>query len=243
MWEFSLACNNKNKSIIEYINNCFCKDVPDCMLTTYQDKHFSYLLFASDESIKGICQAKIKHCIATYIIDVYKYDYFKSKIRGNNNLVFQAYIKALTLYDVDTDIALINGYFDVENQVFVDSLIKFRIGDIVRMWQELCDLITSNVNYLNRDMMLDVMRQFISTFTISNDTIKIIIEHDNFALYKIEQNVAPIKLKDTDEAIDVVNYALISNPRNIEIYGDVNANFSMINLLKSLYKDKVKVIN
>ena len=97
MWEFSLACNNKNKSIIEYINNCFCKDVPDCMLTTYQDKHFSYLLFASDESIKGICQAKIKHCIATYIIDVYKYDYFKSKIRGNNNLVFQAYIKALTL--------------------------------------------------------------------------------------------------------------------------------------------------
>ena len=243
MWEFSLACNNKNKSIIEYINNCFCKDVPDCMLTTYQDKHFSYLLFASDESIKGICQAKIKHCIATYIIDVYKYDYFKSKIRGNNNLVFQAYIKALTLYDVDTDIALINGYFDVENQVFVDSLIKFRIGDIVRMWQELCDLITSNVNYLNRDMMLDVMRQFISTFTISNDTIKIIIEHDNFALYKIEQNVAPIKLKDTDEAIDVVNYALISNPRNIEIYGDVNANFSMISLLKSLYKDKVKVIN
>ena len=127
--------------------------------------------------------------------------------------------------------------------MFVDSLIKFRIGDIVRMWQELCDLITSNVNYLNRDMMLDVMRQFISTFTISNDTIKIIIEHDNFALYKIEQNVAPIKLKDTDEAIDVVNYALISNPRNIEIYGDVNANFSMINLLKSLYKDKVKVIN
>ena len=82
MWEFSLACNNKNKDIIDYINNCFCKDLPDCMLTTYQDEHFSYLLFASDESIKSICQAKIKHCVATYIIDIYKYEFFLNKIIG-----------------------------------------------------------------------------------------------------------------------------------------------------------------
>jgi hypothetical protein len=33
--------------------------------------------------------------------------------------------------------------------------------------QELCDLITSNFNYLNRDMMVDVMRNFISTFDIT----------------------------------------------------------------------------
>ena len=58
MWEFSLACDNKNKSIIEYINNCFCADLPDCMLTSYTDKHFTYLLFASDESISSICKAK-----------------------------------------------------------------------------------------------------------------------------------------------------------------------------------------
>lgn len=243
MWEFSLACNNKNKNIIEYINNCFCKDLPDCMLTTYSDKHFTYLLFASDESIKQICQSKIKHCIATYIIDEYKYNYFMRQIKGGDNLVFQAYIKALSLYDADTDVALIMASFDVEGQFYLDSFIKFKLYDIVRMWQELCALITSNINYLNRDMMLDVIRSFISTFDTSINTLKIIIQQDSFVLYKIEDTKAPIKLKDKAPAIDVINFALLSNPKHIEIYGDTSSGFSIISLLKSVYQDKVTIMS
>lgn len=244
MWEFSLACSNKNKLILDYINKCFCADLPDCMLTTYADEHFTYLLFASDESIKQICKSKIKRCIATYIVDVYKYDYFSKKIIGNStNLVSQAYVKALTLYDVETDMALINSSIDMEAQFHVDSFIKFKMADLVRMWQELCELVTSNINYLNRDMMIDVMRSFIATFDTSTNTIKIIIEQDSFVVYKVDGNKSPVKLKDKAPAIDVVNFTLLSNPQNIEIYGETNENFLMISLLKSLYDDKVKIIN
>ena len=243
MWEFSLACNNKNKDIIDYINNCFCKDLPDCMLTTYQDEHFSYLLFASDESIKSICQAKIKHCVATYIIDIYKYEFFLNKIKGNNNLVFKAYIKALTLYDVDTDIALINALLDADRQLHIDSFIQFKMPEIVRMWQELCELITSNSNYLTREVMLDVMKSFISTYNQGATTLKILVEKDSFVLYKLSDNSQPLKLKDRAEALDIINYTLLSNPKHIEIYGDITRAFQIISLLKALYDDKVEVIN
>ena len=244
MWEFSLACDNKNKHIIDYINKCFCNDLPDCMLTTYTDQHFTYLLFASDESIMQICKSKIKKCISTYIIDVYKYEYFINKIVGTNpTLLYQAYVKALTLYDIDTDMALINSSFELDTQFYIDSFIKFKMFDISRMWQELCELITSNINYLNHDMMIDVMRQFISTFETSTSTLKIIIEQDNFVLYKIDDNKAPIKLKDNAPAIDIINFTLLSNPNHIEIYGNTSNGFSIINLLKSLYDDKVVVIN
>ena len=159
MWEFSLACRNNNKAILDYIDKCFCADLPDCMLTKFEDKHFTYLLFASDESISSICKSKIKKCINTYIIDVYKYEYFTKRIlRGNKALINLAYIKALTLYDVDTDMALLNASFDIDKQLYVDSFIRFKLNDLVRMWQELCDLIMSNINYLNTDMMLDVMK-------------------------------------------------------------------------------------
>ncbi len=244
MWEFSLACNNKNKAIIDYINQCFCSDLPDCMLTTYTDQHFTYLLFASDESIMQICKSKIKKCISTYIIDVYKYEFFSSKIIGHNSsLLNQAYVKALTLYDIDTDMALLNSSFELDTQFYIDSFIRFKMSDITRMWQELCDLITSNINYLNRDMMIDVMRQFISTFETSTSTLKIIIEQDNFVLYKLDINKPPIKLKDNAPAIDIINFTLLSNPNQIQIYGDTNQGFSIISLLKSLYDDKVVVIN
>lgn len=244
MWELSLACNNKNKHILEYINNCFCQDLPDCMLTTYADKHFTYLLFASDEGLAEICKSKIKQCITTYIIDVYKYEHFVKKIVGNtDNLVIQAYIKALTLYDVDTDTTFINNSFELTEQFYIDSFIQFKMRDIVRMWQELCDLVGSNINYLNCDMMLDVMRTFIDTFTTKVNTLKIIIEQDCYVLYKIDGNKAPIKLKDKAPAIDIVNYTILTNPQHIEIYGDVNRNFLIVNLLKSLYEDKVEVIN
>lgn len=243
MWEFSLACSNKNKDIIDYINHCFCADLPDCMLTSFADKHFTYLLFASDDSIKQLCKTKIKKCINTYIIDVYKYNYFIKRIlKGNNSLLNQAYVKALTLYDVDTDMALLNASFDVEKQFFIDSFMQFKLNDLSRMWQELCDLITSNINYLNHDMMLDVMRGFIDTFDTSFVTLKIIMDSDTFELYKIDNNKAPIKLKDKAQAIDIVNYTLLSNPKHIEIYGNTSENFSMISLLKSLYEDKVEVI-
>lgn len=243
MWELSLACSNKHKDILDYINNCFCADLPDCMLTNFADKHFTYLLFASDESIKNICLSKIKQCISTYIIDVHKYNYFTTKILKNKSLINLAYIKALTLYDVDTDMALINSLLEIDTQFHIDSFISFQLKDLERMWQELCDLIMSNINYLNRDMMIDVIRQFIATFEPSISTLKIIIEHDGFVLYKIQNNCKPIKLKDKALDIDIVNYTLLSNPKHIEIYGNVNENFSMISLLKSLYDDKVSVIN
>ncbi|MBQ7797770.1 MAG: hypothetical protein IJ371_01450 [Clostridia bacterium] len=243
MWEFSLACENKNKHILDYINNCFCSDLPDCMLTSYTDKHFTYLLFASEDNISSICKSKIKKCISTYIVDVYKYDYFTSKILRNKNLVSLAYVKALTLYDVETDLALLSSILDLTEQFHIDSFLTFKMADLSRMWQELCDLIMSNINYLNRDMMIDVMRQFIATFDTSVSTLKIIIEDDGFVLYKIENNKKPIKLKDKAMDIDIINYTMLANPKHIEIYGNIKDNFSMISLLKSLYDDKVSVIS
>lgn len=242
MWEFSLACSNDNKSILDYINGCFCADLPDCMLTKFSDKHFTYLLFASDESVSAICKSKIKKCINTYIIDEYKYNYFtKNILSGSTSLISLAYIKALTLYDVDTDIALLNSIIDVNKQLYIDSFIKFKMTDLVRIWKELCDLIMSNINYLNKNMMLDVMKNFISTFDVSYVTLKIIVEPDNFVLYKIDNN-KPIKLKDKARPIDIINYTLLSNPRHIQVYGDSSESFSIITLLKSLYDDKVEII-
>lgn len=242
MWELSIACGNKHKDILDYINNCFCGDFADCMLTQYSDQHFTYLLFACEDSISNICKSKIKKCITTYIIDIHKYNYFLSNILKQKNLISQAYIKALSLYDVDTDMALINSLLDFKQNFYIDSFIAFQLKDLERMWQELCELITSNINYLNRDMMIDVMRQFIATFDSSYSTLKIIFENDGFVIYKIEANKNPVKLKDKALDIDIVNFALLSNPKNIQIYGNVNENFSIISLLKSLYDDKVEVI-
>ncbi len=244
MWEFSLVCETKNKCMLDYINNCFCGDLPDCMLTTFNDSKYTYLLFASDERIGEICKTKIKHSIITYIIDVYKYEFFKNIISKNRveSLTLDAYIKALTLYDVDTDIALINDSFSLDKQFYLDSFLHFKMFDILRMWRELCELILSNINYLNSDMMIDIMKQFISSFNTSTNKLKIIIKNGEFVLYRIDKDKPPVKLKDKAPDIDVVNYTILSNPKSIEIYGDTTKSFGVINLLKSLYDDKVVIV-
>ena len=243
MWEFSLACENKNKKMLEYINNCFCADIPDCMLTTHKDAQYTYLLFACDEAIESICKDKVKQCIVTYIIDVFKYEYFMTTIvkTASPDLTLQAYIKALTLYDVDTDITLIKRSIEFENQFYLDSFLRFRLRDMLRMWRELCELVMSNINYLNLDMMIDVMRSFIATFNTSVSKLKIIINKDEIVLYRIDDNKPPIKLKDHAPAIDIINYTLLSNPDSIEIYGERNND--LINLLKLLYLEKVKIMD
>ena len=138
--------------------------------------------------------------------------------------------------------ALLNASFDIDEQLYLDSFIQFKLNELIRIWQELCDLITSNINYLNTDMMLDVIKNFIETFGTSYVTLKIIIEQDSFVLYKIDNNSKPIKLKDKAQPIDIINYTLLSNPRHIQIYGNGGESFSIVSLLKSLYDDKVEIM-
>lgn len=243
MWEFCLACNKQNKPMLEYISKLFCDELGECLITSYADENYDYVLVACDNSISKICQEKIKHSIVTYIIDVFKYQYFMRTIVGaSQDITVQAYIKALTLYDVDTDVEWLNYDIKLSKYFFVDSYISFRLFDTIRMWHEVCELVMTNINYLDNAMMLDVIRSFISSFKKSNNILKIILGEDNFELYRLEDGKSPVKLKDSAEAEDVVNYTLLSNPQRIEIYGNQATHFPLVNLLKNLYCEKVKLL-
>lgn len=243
MWEFCLACKNENKQILEYINKLISSDLTNCLVTNYSDKNFEYILIAGDNSLQQFFKDKIKHSIVTYIIDVFKYEYFMKTIVGcAQDITTQAYIKSLTLYDVETDVALLNSDIQLGEYFFIDSYISFRLLDTIRMWREVCELVMSNINYLSTDMMLDVIKSFISNFKQSADILKIIFDEQTFELYKLEDGKTPIKLKDKAEDGDVVNYTLLSNPQRIEIYGDPALHYSLVSLLKNLYCGKVKLM-
>lgn len=243
MWEFCLACKKENRQMLEYISKLFCADLKDCIITTYENECFEYLLIAGDEKFKQVFKEKIKHSIVTYIIDVFKYQYFMSTIVGNSkDITIQAYIKALTLYDVDTDVMLLNGDIELNQCFFMDSYITFRMLDTIRMWREVCDLVMTNINYLSSEMMMDVIKNFISSFAESSNILKIIFEDEGFELYRLEDGKSPIKLKDRALEEDIVNYTLLSNPQRIEIYGNTITHLSLVNLLKNLYCEKVKIM-
>lgn len=243
MWEFCLACKKENKQILEYIGSLIEQDLTACVVTSYDNESFEYILIASDNSTGSVCQDKIRHGIVTYIIDVFKYDFFRNTIAGDtDDITMQAYIKALTLYDVETDVALLNGDIRLGECFFVDSYINFRMLDAVRMWREVCELIMTNLNYLSAEMMMDVIRQFISSFKQSSNVLKIIFNQGGLELYKLEDGKTPVKLKDKVVDGDVVNFTLMANPQRIEIYGDTSPHYSLVKLLKGLYCEKVKLM-
>lgn len=218
-------------------------DLSNCLITNYGDENFEYILIAGDNSLRDFFKDKIKNGIVTYIIDVFKYEYFMRTIIGySQDITTQAYIKALTLYDVETDVELLNSDIQFDKYFFVDSYISFRLLDTIRMWREVCELVMSNINYLNTDMMLDVIKSFISNFKRSSNILKIIFDEQTFELYKLEDGKTPVKLKDKAEEEDIINYTLLSNPQRIEIYGDTTAHRPLINLLKNLYCGKVQLM-
>lgn len=229
--------------MLEYVSKLICVDLTDSIITTYDNENFEYLLIASDEKYKQICKDKIKHSVVTYIIDVFKYQYFMNTIvGGSNDITVQAYIKALTLYDVDTDVMLLNGDIELGKCFFIDSYITFRMLDTIRMWKEVCDLVMTNINYLSNEMMMDVIKNFISGFAVSSNILKIIFDDEGFELYRLDDGKNPVKLKDKALEEDIVNYTLLSNPQRIEIYGDTVQHLPLVNLLKNLYCEKVKIM-
>ena len=186
MKEIALASCVGNKSIIEYLHANiqskidFCKNI----VTTYSDNNFVYLLFAFDETYIQPCENILREVIIDYIETVYKPNYLKTKIKNPlcNTLIFNAYIKVLSLFDKSTDETALKSILIFNQTIFMDSFLEFRLTPLKHHWDNLASLSSDNLTLFNSGTFLDVIRFLINTMDNTVYKVKVIIDGEHSSI-------------------------------------------------------------
>ena len=149
MWEFSLYFDNVN--IANAFRLSIYKKVKSLggVSTVLIDNNFSKVLIAIPKTSRKDFCIYIKDKLAENILLYYKHDYICSKLNFfmTTSTNMQVFIKALTVFDSNTDKDIIKEKIVLSDRFFVTSFIDFKLNFLKRKWDELVSLANDNEMY------------------------------------------------------------------------------------------------
>lgn len=248
MYELSLACRRANQSSIQYIYDILNKYITqntNVIITRHDDNVFCYILFACNEKKKDEYDAIIKQAIISYIINVYKCDYLKKniKISLTDDFSYDAYIKVLSLFDKSTDENILDKLIVLNQSLFIDSFIEFRMTPLIAHWNELCDLAKDNsMFFLSSSSFIEIIRFLVNSMDTTCKKIKILCKDGVYSIYSvIEQSDEVKKVGDSFCKLDLISQVLTISPMNIDVYVNNDYNDEALGFLSDVYTSRLKI--
>ena len=246
MKEIALAVRVKNNDILAFLHAHikskldFCKTI----ITTYSDNNFSYLLLAFDEEFILPIETILREIIIEYIESVYKIKYLKTRIKNpiQDGLVFNAYIKVLSVFDKTTDEDALNRIIMFNQTFFMDSFLDFRLIPLKKHWDNLANLSSDNLSMFKSSTFVDVIRFLLNTMDNNVYKVKVVCDNENFSIYYMKNRNARIKkIADCKDALDLITNVINNCPNYIDVYLKTNQDNEAVSFLSNIYANRLKI--
>ncbi len=246
MREIALATGVENKNIIDYLKSQIKTKIDFCenIVTDYCDSNFYYLLLAFEEKYSEVVERIIRETIIEYIESVYKVKYLKRKIKNpiSDTLTYDAYIKVLSVFDKATDISALENIIMLNETLFIDSFLEFRLAPLKHHWDNLAELSSDNITLFNSSTFLDIIRFLISTMENSVYKVKVVYDGEHFSVYNVpSENANVTKIADCNSSIDLVSSVINACPNYIDIYLKGSNNCEAVDFLSNVFTNRIKI--
>lgn len=239
MWEYSITFENEEYA--KYLKNSLNEIIKshNGVITTLSQNNLIKVLIAVPIIERFKIHNLIREKVAENILLNYKKDFIISKLEfdiNHQNLNMQIFLKALVVFDSDTDKEIIMERMKFDSNLVVNSFINFKLSFLKRKWKELIDLANDNSMYLlNNDSFDELIKFLISNLEYRYHTINIFSKQDCYMLYDTTGAVVDDFLIDKNIVYDD-NHLLTSlvalNPEKIVVHCNT---FVKDKLLKTLY--------
>lgn len=246
MKEVALACRVKNNKILKFLQTELKNQLDFCNIitTNYADNNFSYLLFAFDESLSQTIEKVIRNSIIEYVESIYKIAYLKKKIKNpiNDNLIFNAYIKVLSIFDKSTDISTLEKIILFNQTFFIDSFLEFRLVPLKKHWDNLAELSSENLTIFTTSTLLDVIKFLLTTIDRESYKVKIVVKDDIFSIYNMQnKNSKIIKIAECDNGQDLISNIFNNCPTYIDVYVNSTHENDAVSFLSNVFSNRLKI--
>lgn len=154
----------------------------------------------------------------------------------------KALLKALAVFDKKTDIDFVKKQLSITKQLHLESFYEFKLVELRLRWQEICELMQDNVNYLLlTDSFNDLTRYLIRNTEPEIESIYLYISQDKLIIRDFDGNnlCEPILMSCDDFEIKVVYEMIYLAPRKIFFKFDAQKNKKLSDEINELFLEKV----
>ena len=194
----------------------------------------------TNEFSKELALELVSECI----INIYKTDFFNKTImlNGLNKECKDALIKALVLFDIESDIYYTLCCIENMNTIIVESVNTFLLGKIKNKWNEFSTITNLNSNHLlNYEVFVEFLKFLINSIQPRLSVINIKCDVNKYLFYD-NNNVVVAKDIDLSDEIGLITNLVFLAPKNINIYCINQVSNKTFKTLYYLFDKKINLI-
>ena len=243
MFELSLSTSiDKQKHICDIYKNLFLMVKTDGgVIAKHNHQNRSYVVIAVPENKKEYYKSRILDLVVIIIVNYYKYNFFKDflALDSEDNILNQAFLKAVSVFDYDFDKEFIKRQIELKNEVCIDSFFFFKLQDLKNKWQKAAFVIKQNNIIVDDDSILEILRHL--SLSAENNTLRVdIFAGKNKITIKNLYNKKLFKNNNKGYSSFLTELILL-NPKKINLkVSKQNSGFGkVLNALNKIYADKI----
>ena len=246
MWEYSIVFSRNKLELAKKINNEIQSFVENKngISTLLITKFNISVLVAVPDGQGEVLDLFIKDKIISLYVNEYKLNYLLENFNFEvtNNISMKAFIKALLMFDVETDRRIVKQKLLGFNSIVIDSFFNFRLQVLKNRWNDLVNLANDNIMYLmSRDTIIELLKFLISNLEFNCEMVKIKQNGENFILYNEKGEL--IKDETCRDVLDndsLITTLIYLNPKRIRLDETYNIRNGAINLICELFNNRVE---
>lgn len=204
----------------------------------------SCLAIATDDSKKEYLKAKVLNGILDIIISEYKYSYFKEQLLiDSSSLLIKPFLKAISIFDADSDFEIIKREIDLSGEVLIDSFFYFKLQGLRQRWEKTANVILKNGIANSESSMVQVIKYL--TDSSENFTLVANVKVGEKRL-QIKNYQGIMNFKNTEDGLAKFLTEIISlNPLKINLTKNFieNDQSKICELLSEIFGEKIYIQN
>jgi hypothetical protein len=249
MWELSISIDSKKASCIDNIMQDISPYIKQAGGVMARGKAMTrdYLALACEENNSKIVIDALLDIISNIITTDFKLEYLQenSRLPINNQINYNAFLKALVEFDREYDREVVARKLFFDKELMLDGFYNFRLKDLKKRWQEICDLANSNAVYLSyNETFLELLKFLVNTISSKLDEVHIFGENGKFVFYDKNMNRIKNKKYNLDDEINAETLipSLINLcPNKIVFYQVDNMPVVILNMISSIFENRIEV--
>ena len=249
MWEYSVVFPIEKKDIATRFNKKIQNRVKNSggLSTIVFKNQEATVLLAVPERNKMPIYNYVIELIADIILTTYKLEFLLGSFNfvATEDINMQAFIKALVVFDSDTDRHIIKQKLKCLSGVIIDSFINFKLKVLKHKWMDLVNLANDNVMYLmSNDTFIELLKFLISNLDFRTELVDIHLINGSYVLFDSTGSLIEDGLLNECEVCNdafLITSLIALNPKKIKVSTSDKVKDNIISLLYELFSSRVEI--
>lgn len=174
MWEFCVEASKQNVHLLEFIFASLSKNLKNVggIGTVVCVDNTCCLVVACKKQFEDEIKQKLKVFLCDAICKQLKTDFLKANINFDFcGKLSEIFLKIFTYFDIETERSAVLKALFFSGKLNLESFFCFRLSFLKQKWIELCELANSNLQILQSDGLMELLKFLLSNLEPKTDIL------------------------------------------------------------------------